>query len=110
MQMLNKINWESLKHEYDLDAKRLLPYPGINPPFGGAWCVVKSKTKSLAHDEYELFIGISGKANIKLGDEIVEMEKGDIVVIPPRVRHYISNQEQEDFHLYSIWWHENQEI
>ena len=106
MQRISKMNWSALKHEYDLDAKRLLPWDGMRAPFGGAWCVVRPHTRSLphGHEENELFICVSGKARIVLDGDHLDVEKGDVVLIAPSTHHYVDNATDEDFHMYSIWW------
>lgn len=108
MKVLDKMDWKDLKHEEKLgcDVKKLLPWSGLIVPFGGAWGVVKSGTRSLTdqHKKYELNIVISGKAKINLGEDVYEVEKGDVIVIPSNISHYYQNEEQEDFHVYSLWW------
>lgn len=106
MQIVSKMDWSALKHEYDLDGKRLLPWEGLDMPFGGAWCVIRSGTHSLphSHEENEIFICIQGNAEIVLGEDRVPVTQGDVVTIPPSVRHYVDNRTAEDFHMYSIWW------
>ncbi len=109
MNLIDRMNWDRLKHEYNVDAKRLLPWEGLSAPFGGAWVVVRPGTISTPHvndppEEAEIFICISGAAKVCVGKEIVDVTKGDLVYFPPGTFHYIENPHQEDFHLYSIWW------
>jgi oxalate decarboxylase/phosphoglucose isomerase-like protein (cupin superfamily) len=106
MKTLSKMDWSALKHEYDLDGKRLLPWEGLEMPFGGAWCVIRAGTHSLphSHEENEIFICVQGNADIMLGEERVPVTQGDVVAIPPSTRHYVDNRTAEDFHMYSIWW------
>lgn len=106
MKTLSKMNWSELKHEYDLDGKRLLPWEGLESPFGGAWCVVRAGTSSMphAHDEREIFICIAGEADIVMDDERIPVRQGDVVAIPLSTRHYVDNRSDSDFHMYSIWW------
>jgi oxalate decarboxylase/phosphoglucose isomerase-like protein (cupin superfamily) len=111
MQMVDKMDWAGLKHEYRVDAKRLLPWEGMSPPFGGAWAVVRAGTTSLKHvndpaDEEELFICVCGRAQVMLDDRTVEVDKGDLVFIPAGVSHYIQNPYETDFHVYCIWWNQ----
>jgi mannose-6-phosphate isomerase-like protein (cupin superfamily) len=100
------MDWSELVHEYDLDAKRLLPFDALKAPFEGAWCVVRPRTVSLWHEhhERELFIGISGTAEVKMDEKIYPISKGDIIAIPPYTHHCIINNGTNDFHMYSIWW------
>lgn len=103
---ISKMDWGSLQHEYELDAKRLLPWDVINAPFEGAWCVVRPRTTSTPHqhDESELFIVISGIADVFVDMVPHSVRKGDLVSIPVGKEHYISNQSDEDFHMYTIFW------
>lgn len=103
------MNWDQLKHEYGLDGERLLPWKNLNVPFGGAYCVVKKGTQSDKHinepiGEEELFIGISGIANVWIEKKRYLLKKGDILFIPSGKLHYIENSFEEDFHVYAIWW------
>ncbi len=109
MDLIKKVNWKGLKHEYGLDGQRLLPWENANFPFGGAYCVVKSNTNSLQHvnqpdDEDEFFIVISGKAKVFIDGDFFEIEKGDQVFIPKGTSHYVENTYNEDFHFYALWW------
>jgi mannose-6-phosphate isomerase-like protein (cupin superfamily) len=106
MEPINRMDWAQLKHEYDLDAKRLLPWEGLVAPFGGAWCVVRPGTRSLPHGhrEREIFICISGTAVVVIDGVTHPVTKGDVVTIPPGSEHYIWNNSHEDFHMYCIFW------
>lgn len=103
---INKMDWGSLRHEYELDAKRLLPWEVIQAPFEGAWCVVRPGTRSTphSHHERELFIAISGQADIVIAGERFSVGKGDLISIPVGSEHYIANDSEEDFHMYTVWW------
>src|ERR1700744_4432382 len=109
MELLNKMNWSQLQHEYGLDGKRLLPWEGLLAPYGGAYCVVRKGTASASQinqpeGEAELFIGIAGKGRAWIGDTAYEMQQGDTLFIPPGMPHHIENCYEEDFHVYAIWW------
>lgn len=106
MEIYKAMNWGELKHEYDLDGKRLLPWDNWDMPFGGAWCVVRSNTHSLKHehDEQEMFFAVSGCADVHVGEEIFELNKGDMIAIPPGSSHFVENNHSDDFHFYTLWW------
>ncbi len=111
MQHVRKINWSGLKHEYGVDGERLLPWGnGENPfPFGGAYCITRGGTVSMPHvndpaDEEEMFICVSGKAKMIIGDETHDIAQGDVIFIPSGVNHYVDNPNTEDFHFYALWW------
>ncbi|MEL6639768.1 MAG: cupin domain-containing protein [Pseudomonadota bacterium] len=104
--VVSKMDWSTLRHEYDLDAKRLLPWDAVKAPFEGAWCVVRPGTQSRRHhhDELELFITISGQADIVINGTHHTVSKGDLVSIPKGADHYIDNSGTEDFHMYTLFW------
>lgn len=106
MKVFRPMDWQQLKHEYQLDGKRLLPWIGWNTPFGGAWCVVRANTESLLHDheEQEMFVVASGQATICIGEERYLASKGDFIAISPGNNHYVINDHDEDFHFFTIWW------
>ncbi len=105
------MEWGALKHEYGVDAKRLLPWSGMTPPFGGAWVVVAPHSVSLAHvnqpaDEEELFLCCSGRARVFHGQFVHEVRTGDMVYIPSGVEHWIENEHEEPCHIYCLWWNQ----
>lgn len=116
MGTFRKLDWKNLKHEYGVDGERLVPWNvgEKSPfPFEGAYCICRAKTDSFEHinspsDEQEMFVVVSGKANVIINGEPTEMNQGDIVYIPAGDQHYISNPYDEDFHIYALWW--NSEI
>ena len=115
MELIRKIDWNTLQHEYGVDGKRLLPWGDKHFPFpfGGAYCITRAGTTSLDHvnspaDEEEMFIVISGTANVFLNGKFHEVKQGDVVYIPAGEPHYVDNPGKEDFHFYALWW--NKEI
>ncbi|WP_018685207.1 cupin domain-containing protein [Actinokineospora enzanensis] len=84
----------------------LVPWPALNAPFKGAWCVVHpggSSTKH-AHHDYEIFIAVSGEAVLESNGERVAFRQGDIVHFPPHTEHQVFNHADEDFQMYTVWW------
>lgn len=109
MQLARPFNPKNLKFEYGLDGTRLLPWPGANIPFGGAYCIVRPQSESLQHvnspdDEDELFVCIAGTARVVIGEESFEANQGDIFFIPHGVSHYVANDTDRPFHFYALWW------
>jgi oxalate decarboxylase/phosphoglucose isomerase-like protein (cupin superfamily) len=109
MKKLRKFDPAELSHEYGLDGKRLLPWPGMQPPFGGAYCIVRPGDTTTGHvnepvGEEEMFICISGSAVVVCGEEKIPVAKGDTVYIPAGEYHYVENPEKEDFEFYAVWW------
>jgi mannose-6-phosphate isomerase-like protein (cupin superfamily) len=96
----------NLTHENGLHAQRLLPWPLLNAPFEGSWCVIAPGTASTphAHHEYEIFIAISGNALVECDGEPRAFRPGDVVHFRPGERHSVINDGEEDFQFYSVWW------
>lgn len=109
MNLIRKFATEDLHYEYGLDGIRTFPWPGITPPFGGGYCIVRPGTDTLAHvnspsDEDEMFIAIAGEAEVLLDGTSHRVKQGDIVMIPRGVDHFVRNDTAEPFHFYTIWW------
>jgi quercetin dioxygenase-like cupin family protein len=87
-------------------SQRLMPWPALNAPFEGAWCVVKPGTSTTrhAHHEYEIFVAISGEATLESAGERRRFVAGDIVHFPPHVDHQVVNDGEADFEMYTVWW------
>jgi mannose-6-phosphate isomerase-like protein (cupin superfamily) len=97
---------ENLTRAHGLDLKLLHPWPGLDTPFQGAWCVLRPGDVSAAHahDQFEIFIGMSGRAEVRRGDRRQEFVAGDLVLMQPGVEHQITNEGGVDFSYYAIWW------
>jgi mannose-6-phosphate isomerase-like protein (cupin superfamily) len=110
--IIERMQWNELAHEYGVKAKRLLPWQGVTPPFGGAWVVVEPHSTSLAHvnepqDEEEMFICTQGQAIARIGDEVQNIQTGDVVYLPVGVEHWLENHHDTACHLYCIWWNQS---
>jgi len=95
-----------LRHENGLDAQRLQPWPELNAPFEGSWCVIAPGTASTphAHHEHEIFIATAGEAVVEADDERRPFRAGDVTFFPPGVTHHVRNDGDRAFEMYSIWW------
>lgn len=98
-----------LQAEYGLRGSRLLPWDGLNIPFGGAYCVVDPHTETLRHvndpaDEEELFICIEGRGTVVVGEKRFSAEAGDVFVMPCGVPHHVHNDNERPFVFYALWW------
>jgi mannose-6-phosphate isomerase-like protein (cupin superfamily) len=96
----------NLTKAYGLDSERLLPWPALNAPFEGAWCVLSPGESSdpHAHHEYEIFIAMSGRAALVVDGSRYEFVAGDIAHLPPESTHNVVNDHAADFEYYGIWW------
>lgn len=103
---IKPLNRAGLLHENGLKAQRLLPWPALNAPFEGSWCVILPGTASVlhAHHEYEIFIAVSGSATLDSQGQRRSFVAGDIVFFPPDSNHSVINDSAENFEMYSIWW------
>lgn len=96
----------NLTKAYGLDSQRLMPWPALNAPFEGAWCILRSGDESTphSHHEYEIFIAMSGRAALDVDGERHDFVAGDIVHLPPGCTHKVVNDTPGDFEYYGIWW------
>jgi mannose-6-phosphate isomerase-like protein (cupin superfamily) len=103
---IRRLDRDNLRHENGLDAQRLLPWPALNAPFEASWCVIRPGTASTphAHHEYEIFVAVNGDAFIEADGERSGFATGDVVYLPPGVRHRVVNEGDRDFVMYSVWW------
>ena len=104
--LIKHLDRPGLVHENGLDAQRLLPWPELNAPFEGSWCVIAPGTASTphAHPEYEVFFAVSGSALRESVGVRVPCEPGDIVPFTPGTGHRVVNDSDADFQMYSVWW------
>lgn len=103
---IRKLDRARLQHENGLKAQRLFPWPILQAPFEGSWCVISPGTASTPHEhhEYEIFIALSGEAVIDHDGERFPFSTGDIAHFLPGERHSVINDGDTDFEMYSIWW------
>lgn len=106
MPELRALDRDNLTIAYGLDSQRLLPWPALNAPFEGAWCILRSGRMSTphAHHESEIFIAMSGSAEIEVDGERRPFVAGDIVHLPPGSTHHVVNGGDGDFEYYGLWW------
>ena len=103
---IRNLDRANLTKAYGLDSQRLLPWPALNAPFEGAWCVLRAGDESTphGHHEYEIFIAMAGKAQLDVDGQRYDFVAGDIVHLPPGCVHKVVNESAEDFEYYGIWW------
>ncbi|MFJ3204152.1 cupin domain-containing protein [Streptomyces sp. NPDC086989] len=97
---------DHLLREHGLDLKLLHPWPGLETPFRGAWCVLRpgDVTEAHAHHEREMFIAMAGRAEVVCNGRRRQLAAGDIALMKGGVEHHIVNEHDEDFSYYAIWW------
>jgi mannose-6-phosphate isomerase-like protein (cupin superfamily) len=97
---------EQVSRNYGLDFKLLRPWPGMNAPFRGAWCIVRpgDVTEPHAHGEAEIMIAMSGTGVLISDEGRHDFTAGDIIYMPADIGHSVTNERDEDLAYYSIWW------
>jgi mannose-6-phosphate isomerase-like protein (cupin superfamily) len=103
---IRKAEHENLTRAHGLDLKLLQPWHGVDAPFSGAWCVLRpgDASEPHAHHEPEIFIAMTGRAQVAGDGRCHEIVAGDIVFVRPGVEHRVVNEHDEDFSYYAIWW------
>ncbi|MCP2341718.1 cupin domain-containing protein [Actinomadura rupiterrae] len=103
---IRRLDPAQLRPDNGLDAKRLLPWPALNAPFEGSWCVVPPGASSGAHDhhEYEIWVAMTGEAELRSEGRTEPFRAGDVVHFTPGTRHQVVNEGAEPFAMYAVWW------
>jgi mannose-6-phosphate isomerase-like protein (cupin superfamily) len=103
---IRKLDRDNLNPDNGLMAQRLMPWDAVNAPFEGSWCVVRPGAESGAHGhhEYEIWVAMTGAAEIICAGQRTPFVAGDVVHFRPHVRHQVVNRSEEDFEMYAIWW------
>jgi len=106
MMEIRALDRQGLTSDNGLMAQRLMPWPALNAPFEGSWCVVPPGASSGAHGhhEYEVWVALTGAAEIRCDGATVPFVAGDIVHFPPHLAHQVVNSGDEPFQMYAIWW------
>jgi mannose-6-phosphate isomerase-like protein (cupin superfamily) len=97
---------DQLAREHGLDLKLLQPWPGVDTPFEGAWCVLRpgDVTDSHSHPEREIFIGMAGRGVLVTTTGRHTVAAGDLLTMSPGLEHHVENDSEQDFSYYAIWW------
>lgn len=103
---IRKFDPVNLRPDNGLAAQRLLPWPQLNAPFEGSWCVVPPGAASGAHGhhEYEIWVAMTGAAEIICDGRRMPFAAGDIVHFPPHAYHQVVNDGPDEFQMYAVWW------
>jgi mannose-6-phosphate isomerase-like protein (cupin superfamily) len=103
---IRKFDRADLRPDNGLAAQRLMPWAALNAPFEGSWCVVAPGAASGAHGhhEYEIWVAMTGAAEVICAGRRIPFVAGDVVHFPPRVHHQVVNDGPEEFQMYAVWW------
>jgi mannose-6-phosphate isomerase-like protein (cupin superfamily) len=106
MMEIRNLDRENLRLDNQLLAQRLVPWPALNAPFEGAWCLVQPGSASgpHGHHEYEIWIAMTGNAKIICDGVEKPFVAGDIAHFTPGSVHQVVNDSDADFQMYSVWW------
>ncbi|MFJ9369700.1 cupin domain-containing protein [Nocardia sp. NPDC101769] len=103
---IRKLDRDRLEVAYGVASQRLLPWPILNAPFEGAWCVLAPGDSSTAHahHEHELFVAMTGRAELEVDGQRHRFDAGDLALLRPGSTHHVHNDGDSDFQWYAIWW------
>jgi mannose-6-phosphate isomerase-like protein (cupin superfamily) len=106
MMEIRVLDRDNLKPDNGLVAQRLMPWDLVNAPFEGSWCVVRPGAESGAHGhhEYEIWVAMTGEAEIVTNAGATPFKAGDVVHFTPHEEHQVVNRGSADFQFYAIWW------
>ena len=106
MMEIRKFDRANLKPDNGLAATRLMPWPELDAPFEGSWCVVAPGAESGAHShhEHEIWVAMTGAAEIVCDGRRLPVTAGDVVRFPPGSHHQVVNTGVEEFQMYAVWW------
>lgn len=95
-------------YEYGCDLRRLFPWKGVvEPSWGGCVASVRpgESTTAHGHDEFEIFLVLSGSGKMEIEDEVSLMHEGDVVFIEKNKIHRFTNVSNIDPLVFlSIFW------
>lgn len=63
----------------------------------------QSGPKHIHQNEVEIYIVLSGKGRVFIGDETVDLGVGSILYVPPMVEHQTFNSGQSDLEFYGVF-------
>ncbi|MEU4806042.1 cupin domain-containing protein [Actinosynnema sp. NPDC023587] len=103
---IRRLDPAELVRDHGLVARRLMPWPVVNAPFDGSWCVVRPGASSSTHGhrEHEIWVAVSGFAEIVTADGVVPFSAGDVVHFRPHEEHRVVNRSDGDFSFFAAWW------
>ena len=110
---LRSLNREEMTWAYDMLVQPLLAAGDTTRlPFGGGFGVVEPATisKGHRHHENEMFVILSGRGSVQVGDERRTVSGGDVVLIPPFSDHSLENEADEPLEMISFYWEDTAEI
>lgn len=110
--LIRRDSQKTFTDEYNCKLRRLLPWhDAVNTKrpmteFGTMIVHVLAGTQvdRHAHDEEELFIVTSGKAQLLVEDQETILASGDVAYIPRNWQHQLTNPYDQNFEFVDIFW------
>jgi len=94
--------------EFGTSTQRLIPWRGQDeePPFGQMACFLDpgAKTTPDCHNQDEIVIVLSGRADLWIDGESVQLAEGEMAHLPRNRRHVLTNPADEPLAWISIYW------
>jgi mannose-6-phosphate isomerase-like protein (cupin superfamily) len=98
----------ALTAEFGIQVGRWAQYAGIgDTPFGAMWCLVPpgGHTDTDCHSEREMWIVVSGNAEVRLPDRSAPALTGSAVLLDSEEPHVLVNRsETEPLVVLSLYW------
>lgn len=90
------------------DIRELYPWDGVvEPPWNSTLCTIRPTESSTPHSHAtdETFIFTSGAGHVEVGDELRQVEVGDVIYVPHGTSHIVTNtSETNPLSFVSIYW------
>jgi methionyl-tRNA synthetase len=106
--LIRKLDSSSFSRAYDILCQGIYPWNGVvETPFSSMWCVVEPGKVARAHkhQEHESFVIVKGHGLMRVDEESVEVEAGDVVLMNPFSVHELTNlSEDEDLLFLDLCW------
>ncbi|PSK90962.1 Cupin domain-containing protein [Murinocardiopsis flavida] len=104
-----RVDLASATPEFGLFCQRILPWSGDapEPPFGAMalWVEPGGRSGVDYHTQEEIILGLSGSGIVHMdGHEDEPFSAGDMLVLPPRHRHVVSNPGSERLAFLDLYW------
>ena len=98
----------ALTAEFGIQVGRWAQYAGIgDTPFGAMWCIVPpgGRTDTDCHEERELWVVVSGNAEVQLPDRTQTALAGSAVLLDSEEPHVLVNRSAEEpLVVLSLYW------
>jgi oxalate decarboxylase/phosphoglucose isomerase-like protein (cupin superfamily) len=98
---------DGMTRENSCDLRRIYPWQGVVvPPWNSSIVSIRPSESSVthAHETDETFIFTSGTGTIDIDGDSRAVDKGDVVYIPHRQMHTVTNTGDKALEFVSIYW------